>query len=301
MSTTALSGQLQEHGYRGRMVDIGHLRDLQAQIEKQHNRGLISDDIYSVLKSALEFSIPDDMHEAHSLIIIAAPDPQVEIVFHHNGVPRRLPVPPTYLYYRDVNRKAQELLEEILGPGQCSLALARVPVKLLATSSGMASYGRNNISYVEGLGSYHRLVAFYSDYPCKEEIWGLPRPLAACETCSACLHTCPTGAISDDRFLIHAERCLSFMNEYPGAFPERVDASWHHCIVGCLLCQTVCPENRGMLHTIEADDKFSEAETESLLEGIPASQLPRALHEKLNRLGLLDYLDVLPRNLAALL
>jgi epoxyqueuosine reductase len=300
MSRT-LSSELEARGYRGRVVDIRHLRDLEDEIERQRREKLISEDIYKVLRSAFTFRIPDDMREAHSLIVVALPDPQAEIIFHHGKEAKKLLVPPTYLYYKDANSRAQNLLKEIVEPEEYTFALARVPEKLLAAHSGLAAYGKNNISYVESMGSYHRLVAFYSDYPSSEDSWGEPEVLETCETCPACLASCPTGAITAERFLIRAERCLTFLNEYPGVFPTWVDPSWHHCLVGCLLCQTVCPQNRGLLQTIQAKEEFSEEETDLLLRGIPSKQLPRATLTKLDRLGLHGYLDVLPRNLSQIL
>jgi len=37
------------------------------------------------------------------------------------------------------------------------------PFKTLATRTGLAKYGKNNITYTECGGSYHRLTAFYTD------------------------------------------------------------------------------------------------------------------------------------------
>jgi len=296
-----LSAELEKRGYRGRMVNIRRLRDLENEIQARYDQRLISEDIYQILRAALAFRIPDDMREAHSLIIVALPDPMFEVVFHQGGVSRTVDIPPTYVYFHEVNRRARKALEDILGTQQYAFALARVPAKLLAVRSGLASYGKNNVSYVPGMGSYHRLVAFYSDYLCHQDNWGKPSMMEACETCSACLKSCPTKAITADRFLIRAERCLTFVNENEGPFPEWVDPSWHHCLVGCLLCQTVCPQNRGMLKTVRAREEFSESETALLLKGGPARELPKAVSEKLDHLGLLDYHEVLPRNLGVLL
>jgi hypothetical protein len=55
---------------------------------------------------------------------------------------------------------------------------------------------------------------------------------------------CPTAAIKPDQFLLHAEYCLTFHNEKRGEFPEWIGTPAHHCLVGCMRCQIICPENK---------------------------------------------------------
>jgi epoxyqueuosine reductase len=66
-------------------------------------------------------------------------------------------------------------------------------------------------------------------------------------------------------------------------------------------CQTICPENKGPVHWVEAGPTFSEEETGMLLDDLPLWQLPDDLAGKLKTLGLHESLDVLPRNLRALM
>jgi len=117
-----------------------------------------------------------------------------------------------------------------------------------------------------------------------------------CESCRACLNDCPTGAITSDRFLIRAERCMTFHNERLGRFPVWIDPSWHNCLVGCLRCQRVCPENIRFREWIEEGEVFSQEETTLILNGVPQDHLPSETVRKLEKLNLIEYLDVLPRN-----
>jgi epoxyqueuosine reductase len=180
---------------------------------------------------------------------------------------------------------------------------ANLPKKLTAVRAGLATYGRNNITYVPGMGSFYRPVLLWSDLPCEEDQWQELRMMATCERCQACLRACPTGAIGADRFLLHAERCLTLYNEEPHhvPFPRWVDPSWHNCLVGCLYCQRACPENREVRKGIEAKEVFTEEETSLLLDGVPLPELPLATAAKVERIDLTELLDVLPRNLKALL
>jgi len=192
---------------------------------------------------------------------------------------------------------------EILEPSGYRVVLANLPKKLTAVRSGLAAYGKTNVTYIPGMGSFHRLVVLWSDLPCEQDQWQELRMMTTCEKCKACLRACPTGAIDPNRFLLHAERCLTFLNEKPQdvPFPPWVDPSWHNCLVGCLHCQKVCPENGEVRDWIEGDEVFSEEETALLLDGVAIDELPSATVAKLERLDLTDLLEVLPRNLEALL
>jgi epoxyqueuosine reductase len=220
------------------------------------------------------------------------------VTFERQGRRRSYTVPPTYDY--SVNQYALELLTRTLEPDGYRVAPGTVPLKLLAVRTGLAAYGRNNITYVPGMGSYHRLMAFFSDLPAGEDIWLEPASVERCTTCTACIQACPTKAIAGDRFLLHAERCISFLNEHEGGFPDWVDPSWHNCVVGCMLCQSICPENRRLTQAVETGPTFAEEETALLLRGASFDRLPTELAQKLESLSLVEYLNVLPRNLKAL-
>jgi epoxyqueuosine reductase len=143
----------------------------------------------------------------------------------------------------------------------------------------------------------------FSDLEAPEDGWREPVMLARCETCAACRRHCPVGAIGTDRFLLRAERCITFHNEKPAGvpFPEFIEPAWHNCVVGCLHCQRVCPENREVWARTEERARFTEEETAWLLDGTPLAALPDATVVKLERSHLSRYAGLLPRNLRALL
>jgi epoxyqueuosine reductase len=294
--------RLEEEGYKGRVVGVEHLRDLEVELEARRRQGLIHEDLYHDYLAGFGFDLPEDLPLGESLILVAMPQPQIQVVFTLEGQTLSLIVPPTYLHARESDKRVEDLLMEILAPAGCRVAGAALPKKALAVHSGLGSYGKNNICYVPGMGSFHRLVAFYSDLPGEEDDWRELNALEACEKCSACLRICPTGAITDERFLIRAERCLTFLNEKPGdvPFPRWLEPSWHNCLVGCMHCQRVCPENRDSKDWVEEGEQFTEDETALLLEGLAADQMSATTREKLHRADLIDLLDVLPRNLRAL-
>jgi len=297
--TDELYARLGERGYQCRIASVQHLKDLQEEIEARNKQGLLDRDFYRKQLTFFSFKLPESLPEAKSLIVVTVPQPQIQVIFHRNGKPQPLLIPPTYLHYP--NRMIQDLLSDILEQQGYQVTSSLLPEKLLAARTGLCFYGKNNVCYAPGMGSFHRLKAFYSDLPCVEDNWNESLMLEDCENCSACQKACPTGAITSDRFLIKAERCLTFLNEGSADFPDWLKPSWHNCLVGCLNCQKACPQNADFLEWIQPGAEFSEEETSLLLNGVPLKTLPAATVKKLEKLYMLEYFDILPRNLRVLL
>jgi epoxyqueuosine reductase len=181
------------------------------------------------------------------------------------------------------------------------VAGTQLPLKLLAACAGLGEYGRNNICYVPGMGSFLQLAACASDLPAADDSWREPAMMERCQSCTACQRLCPTGAIGEGRFLLHAERCLTFHNERGGPFPGWIDPSWHNALLGCQECQRCCPEDKGVWEWVVEGGSFSEEETALILGGASREELPPATIEHLHELDLLEDLANLPRNLSVLL
>ncbi len=290
---------LGERGYQGRIVSVQHLRELQDEIEERNMQGQFDKEFFQKCLMRFDFRVPDSLPEAKSIIVVAVPRPQTQVIFTFNNETRTLILPPTFFGYEETRKQVENLLSSTLSPKGYWVARTKIPLKLLAVRSGLGSYGRNNICYVSGMGSFLELVAVYSDMPCLNERWQEAHMMENCQNCHACQKSCPTGAISSDHFLLHAERCLVFHNEKKGdvPFPSWIDPSWHNCIVGCLHCQRVCPQNREFLNWFEGKVEFSQDETALLLKGVPCDQLPDEIAKKLQHLDLLEKMDILPRNL----
>ena len=299
--TEILFSELAKLRYKASIVSVRHLSDLEQEIRDCHRKGSFDEKFYQERLSRFVFRLPDSLLQARSAIIIAVPQPQIRVIFTWKEEKLPCMIPPTYVASRKTDRQLEHLLTGILGPQKYRVTQALLPEKLLAVRSGLGSYGKNNICYVDGMGSFHQLAVFYTDLPSREDVWQESKLMNSCEKCSACLRSCPTGAITPHRFLLRAERCITFHNERRGDFPDWIDSEWHHCIVGCLHCQRVCPENRDFLGWIEEKEEFSQEETELLLEGKQLDRLPSSVIRKLEQLELTEYLDVLPRNLGALL
>jgi epoxyqueuosine reductase len=298
INDVSISEDLANQGYQCKIISGDHIHDLQEEINTQYRQGFFDEAFYKEELAGFDFNMADGFAGSKSLIIVAAPQPPVSVAFHLKGVSYSCIIPPTYSYETD--RQIQDLLEHQLKPAGFRVKKAKLPWKLLAVQSGLAQYGKNNITYVNGMGSYHRLVAFVTDLPEGADHWQAPQVLERCENCKACMKACPTDAIAADRFLLKAERCLTFHNEREGVFPQWIKPTWHNCLVGCLYCQKACPVNKDLPKSVEEGPEFSEHETALILQHTPKIELPQQSIEKLESLDMIGYLPVLGRNLKVL-
>jgi epoxyqueuosine reductase len=212
---SALLESTGKQGFQIRIVSIEHVKELETEIMTRYQSGLLDPELYDAYLASFDFACYQKLKDARSLIIVTVPQPQVQVAFMWDDKSYPVVIPPTY--YSAIDNDVADRLKENLEPQGYQLQKVRLPEKLLAVRSGLAQYGKNNITYVKGMGSFQRPVVFISDYPCEEDSWGKAAVLEHCENCSACLKACPTNAIVSDRFQLYAERCLTFHNEHsPG-------------------------------------------------------------------------------------
>lgn len=295
-----LMNLIEGQGWKGRIVPIRHVDDLRHAIRDRYNCGLLDEKLYHGQLSFFSFSPPAELRDARSIIVVAVPVPQTRVIFHWQGGRFAAIVPPTYAGYSATTARVQGLLALPLQAEGYEAASPQLPLKTLAAWSGLAEYGRNNICYVDGMGSFLQLVGLLSDLPCPDGEWREPSVLRRCESCVACLQRCPTGAISRDRFLLRAENCLTYYNEGAAEFPAWIHSSWHHCLIGCMKCQNVCPENKAVLKWFDDGLEFSEHETALFIEGMPFGRLPGETAAKMRSLQLNEDYRILCRNLSML-
>ena len=299
---TSVLETLAAAGWTARVVAAERIEELRDRVAGVLASGELPGPTARHIAGELASAWPDGVPEPRAVVVAATPRPLTRATLTVGGEPREVVVPPHYAGYRTVPDGLAAALGEALASSGHRAARFEPPLKTLATCAGLACYGRNNVAYVPGLGSYLMLAACATDAPPPPDaVWAEPLRLDRCERCSACLRACPSGAIRADRFLLQTDRCLTMANEDEAPFPDWVDPAWHHCAVGCLRCQQSCPENAAVELRIAAAETFDERETAAVLAATPGDGLPAATREKLERCGL-DYSPALiARNLHALL
>jgi epoxyqueuosine reductase len=111
--------------------------------------------------------------------------------------------------------------------------------RAIAERAGIGFAGKHASVITLEAGSYVLLaaiavsIAFTEDVPSRR----------GCGSCSACLPSCPTGAIVAPG-VIDARRCISYLTiEHRGAIPDAMRPLMGTWAFGCDLCQEACPIN----------------------------------------------------------
>jgi epoxyqueuosine reductase len=298
---TQIREKMQACGFEYRMVNISHLPELIETIHKLESENAVDKQVATnYFKYVTDIS--EKPEDARAIFIIAMPEPITRVSFTLADRVLQTVIPPTYVGAKD-DIRAKQALNSVLAPAGYKISRARIPLKTLAVRSGLAIYRKNNLAYVPSMGSFFRLIAFYSDYPAENDDWQTTKVTGVCEFCSKCVENCPTKCIDTDRFLVHAERCLTFLNENEADFPKWAPPGFHNALVGCMRCQDVCPVNKPHVRTIKNGPVFSEKETNLILEKTPFKDLPL---ETQNKLKDIEYDDkwlygFLARNLKVLI
>ena len=295
-----------ERGYRAGWGSLSALDEVRSDLERRLEAGEIDPEFHRDQLASLQYSASQELSDAKRVLLIAVPRPGHTVRFTLDAGPFDTLLPPTYVWYKGLPEEVRRDLDAQVFHQRFQLRVLSAPLKALASRLGLVVYGRNNITYVPGLGSYFQLVGFLTeaelDLPA-----GWPRQPARqmreCENCESCRSACPTGAIAEERFLLHAERCLTLFNEAAGEWPDWLSPSMHHCLIGCLACQRACPENAALLRTEPAGMCFSAQETEAILSDDGERRGPAwpGIKQKLATVRMNHFEPVLSRNLRALL
>lgn len=294
--------------YRYKIIPLSQGAGLKADFEKiKAGDGYSRNGVFRAAMNALDFGSPAGFPESGSIIILATFAKSAVADFTMNGSARRILIPFQYFSDDWTSDKLMDVLQKdlIKDPGRRIVDISkRVPLKYLAGRSGLGTIGRNNLVYVEGMGSNCLLHAFATDAPLPGDALGEMELLGECRHCHACINACPTDAMGSTRFLIDAGRCISLFNENPGEFPNWILPSMHHALMGCMKCQDVCPENRRIPELVVTLEPVSEAETKTILKGRPDDAFLAALRKKQRLFPAVspaDFLPILKRNLGVLI
>jgi len=304
---TNLEQGIPDSMYKFSVIPVKHLQELQSDFETIDAEGRVSNN--TVFRSYIQqqqHQLPETFPDAKSVIVLAVFTPLMTAEFHHKGKTHEVLVPHYYDDGITEEYLKTTILNQIIRDSQYRLENAKMYVllKRLAVRTGLGKYGRNNICYVEGFGSFLKLFAFFTDFEFDRDDWQDAELMDSCKNCKTCLNQCPTGALSEDSFIIDVEKCIPLYNEVPGEFPDWIDPSSHNALMGCLRCQLPCPANSQVVTMTQKLGSVTEEETKNLLDGTSDEDLIQSLSEKL-RMFIPEhayyFYPVISRNLRVLL
>ncbi len=112
--------------------------------------------------------------------------------------------------------------------------------RLYARYAGIGWVGKNTMVLSGRLGSYFLLAGIALNLDLEHDD---PVP-EHCGECRRCLDACPTDAFPSERVL-DASRCIAYFTiEHRGPIPEEFRPGIGDWVMGCDICQEVCPFNR---------------------------------------------------------
>lgn len=291
-----------------KVISVKRLQELQADIDKTEQDGNLSNNnVFRSYIGNFKFQVPESFPDAKYIVVLAIEHNLAKVNFHLNGQKHEIIFSSPYHKLGVSVEEMGELVEkEIVKETGFKVEHNRaMHLKLLAVRSGLGRYGRNNICYVDGLGSFLSLYTFFTDYDFQVDNWHDLRMLDECEDCNICFDNCPTNAISEENFVIDIEKCIPLYNEIQGEFPEWFQSGIHSSLMGCIRCQQYCPANKKAIDKIIQLEDITEEETKMILDGRLEEKLAVSIGQKLKMFDNVKhaeyFLPIIKRNLEVLL
>lgn len=120
--------------------------------------------------------------------------------------------------------------------------------KALAREAGLGWIGKHSLLIHPRMGSFFFIGELVTDLELNHDD---PFGNNLCGSCSRCMDSCPTAAIIAPATL-DANRCISYLTiENKEDVPESLRSTLSNRLVGCDICQQVCPwNNKSVQHSV---------------------------------------------------
>ncbi|MBQ2754425.1 MAG: epoxyqueuosine reductase [Clostridia bacterium] len=144
-------------------------------------------------------------------------------------------------YHPYIKEKLKSACQNLPGKHKILVDSGSLPEKHIAYLAGLGYFGKNNLLYSEGLGSYFNIGLVLTDLEIEPD-----KPVdTTCQQCDRCVKACPGGALGDG-FCLEAEKCASYLTqkEVPLTKEQKDILKHNPYTLGCDICADVCPLNK---------------------------------------------------------
>lgn len=153
----------ESRGYRVAWGPVTLLEGARRELERRRDEGDIA---RAFFEDNLQFDqTPALFRTARDrILVVVMPRPAHSIEFTVGSQAVHAMLPPTYLHYRQTFEDVRLDLAANALPAW-PVRLVEGPLKTLACRLGLVKYGRNNLTYAQGAGSYLQLLGYLTDAP----------------------------------------------------------------------------------------------------------------------------------------
>ena len=157
-------------GYRASVGGVSLLDEVRSALRERREAGEIEAGFYGDNLDIFTYLEGVPIGNWRSIIIVAGPKPASVLTFIVGDKTVETILPPTYVRYRKTFADVRDDFAEAVSGLGFRVGLLNAPLKALGSRLGLLSYGRNNVGYIAGLGSFFQLVGLVSAPPYDDSV-----------------------------------------------------------------------------------------------------------------------------------